>query len=208
MTPNQFVSDALRTESHVNVIKANNFIINDTLDAIIALSEILDQIKKNTFYGKAFNHTKLTDAIHMANMCINRIYNLHQSNNNSLPLEQQSDLKVNPRLFHSIIGVATESAELLAAMNVDSPNFDKVNILEEFGDLNWYEAIAVDELSANFEEDVLNRVITKLRTRYPEKFINEAAINRDLAKERTVLEGGISRNICDNTHKTSECQSR
>lgn len=189
MTPNEFVTSALRTESRVDVIRANKSILTNTVTAVIALSEILDQIKKNAFYGKAFNHLKLTDAVYKAQLCVDRIYNQTYYNNNIIPLEHQSELEVNPRLFHAIIGIATESAELLTAMNIDSPEFDKINILEELGDLNWYEAIAVDEVNANLETDVLDRVIAKLRARYPEKFSNENAINRDLIKERNVLEG-------------------
>lgn len=39
-------------------------------------------------------------------------------------------------------------------------------------------------------EDALDLNIAKLKARYPEKFTTEAAVNRDLAAERAVLEGG------------------
>ncbi len=191
MTPNEFVPNAIRTESKVEVIQANEFILNDTIDAVVALSEILDQIKKNSFYGKKFDEIKISTALNSASFFINRAQLNLRLSDDSLDcgsLNHKDDLKVNPRLFHAIIGIATESAELLEAMKLDTKEFDRVNILEELGDLNWYEAIAVDELNADMEVDVLDRVIAKLRARYPDKFTSENAINRDLVKERQVLE--------------------
>ncbi len=188
MTPNQFVTDALRTESRVDAIVANPTILNNTIDAIIALSEILDQIKKHTFYKKPFNITKLNNAVRTASDNINSIGHQTMEKYASFPMPHtEKQIDVNSRLFHAIIGIATESSELLEALRYNE--IDRVNILEELGDLNWYQAIAVDELHASFEEDVLDRVIAKLRARYPEKFTSENAINRDLVKERQVLEG-------------------
>lgn len=194
MTPNEFVPNAIRTESKVEVIKANEFILNDVIDAIVNLSEVLDQIKKNAFYGKKFDENKIAVSLHTATWCIERVQreriaHLLEKDTPDYLIEQKQDLKVNPRLFHAIIGIATESSELLEALRLDTSEFDRINILEELGDLNWYQAIAVDELHASFEEDVLDRVIAKLRARYPEKFTSENAINRDLVKERQVLEG-------------------
>ncbi len=193
MTPNEFVPNAIRTESKVEVIKANEFVLNDVIDAIVNLSEVLDQVKKNAFYGKKFDEVKIATSLHTAARCIERIQRervAHLMNNTPDNfIEQKTELKVNPRLFHAIIGIATESAELLEALRLDTNEFDKVNILEELGDLNWYEAIAVDELNADMEVDVFDRVIAKLRARYPDKFTSDNAINRDLVNERKVLEG-------------------
>jgi len=49
---------------------------------------------------------------------------------------------INPRIAHSIIGVTTELNELGAAVQLQ----DSVNIIEEMGDIFWYEAIAQDEI--------------------------------------------------------------
>jgi ribosomal protein S17E len=45
----------------------------------------------------------------------------------------------------------------------------------------------LDELNSTFEEEQ-DRVIRKLKARYPDKFTNENANNRDLITERKVLE--------------------
>ena len=82
---------------------------------------------------------------------------------------------VNDRLFHSVIGIATEATELVEAMKNGFP--DDVNLLEEFGDLNWYEGIGIDELGGSFDE-VLETNIRKLKHRYPEKFSHQSAQER------------------------------
>lgn len=188
MTPNEFVTNAVRTESRIEIIQANEAFLNDLLDGITALSGILDQIKKNVFYGKKFDEIKVSTALQSTAMYVGRMkYSIITGEVH--PLERKKDLQVNPRIFHAIVGLATETAELLEAMSLDTPEFDRVNILEELGDQTWYQAIAIDELQASFEEDVLDRVIAKLRARFPNKFNSEDAINRDLVKERKVLEG-------------------
>lgn len=191
MTPNQFVTDAIRTESKVDVIQANESFLNDLLDGITRLSAILDQVKKNAFYGKAFDEVKVSANLHAARMFIDRM-NISIITSEVHPLNTKTDLAVNPRLFHAIVGIATESSELLEAMSLGSADFDRVNILEELGDINWYEAIGIDAVDAKFEEDVLDRVIAKLCQRYPNKFTSEAAINRDVVAERAVLERHVS----------------
>jgi len=101
---------------------------------------------------------------------------------------------VNPktlRLLHGAMGLCTESAEFLDAMKkylFYNKQLDAVNLREECGDLFWYLAILADELGeANFT-NMLQTNIAKLRARYPEKFTEEKAQNRDLVVERSILE--------------------
>jgi len=94
------------------------------------------------------------------------------------------------RLLHSGMGLATESAEFLDALKKAiyyGKELDKVNLAEEMGDILWYCAIALDELGVSFEE-VMEKNIAKLEARYPEKFTEEKAENRDLEVERGILE--------------------
>ena len=64
---------------------------------------------------------------------------------------------------------------------------DVVNILEENGDINWYQAIMMDACGGDWG-DILENNIEKLKERFPEKFTNEDALNRDLDAERAILE--------------------
>lgn len=94
------------------------------------------------------------------------------------------------RLLHAALGLVTESGEFADALKKHlfyQKPLDEVNLKEEIGDILWYAAIALDELDSDFDAEE-RRVIAKLRSRYPSKFTSEAAITRDLKKEREVLE--------------------
>jgi len=103
----------------------------------------------------------------------------------------EATLNQDTRLIHAAMGLATEAGEFLdplkKALFYGKP-VDKVNLTEELGDIMWYIAIACDALGVELG-DVMQRNITKLATRYPDKFTTDAAINRDLDAERKVLEG-------------------
>lgn len=94
------------------------------------------------------------------------------------------------RLLHYVLGVGTEAGELQDAVKrwvAYNKPLDKVNVKEEIGDIFWYLARLCDELGLTFEE-CMARNIEKLRTRYPNKFTEHDAVNRDLEAERKVLE--------------------
>ena len=94
------------------------------------------------------------------------------------------------RLLHGAMGLCTESGELQDQLKKHifyGKPLDLVNISEECGDLFWYLAETLTAIDARFV-DVMQRNIDKLRARYPEKFTEDKAINRDLVAEREVLE--------------------
>jgi NTP pyrophosphatase (non-canonical NTP hydrolase) len=93
------------------------------------------------------------------------------------------------RLLHAFLGICTEAGEINDALKkalIYGKPFDKVNAIEELGDLMWYIAIASDTLEVSLE-DIMEKNIAKLKARYGEKFTEEAALNRDLDKEINVL---------------------
>lgn len=95
------------------------------------------------------------------------------------------------RLLHASIGLTTESGEFIDALKkyiFYGKPIDEVNLAEELGDLFWYIGLACDELGVDFES-VWEKNIAKLKARYPEKFTEKAALNRNLNKERGILEG-------------------
>lgn len=96
------------------------------------------------------------------------------------------------RLLHAAMGMCTESAELLDMLKKHifyGKPIDKVNAVEEIGDASWYQRIGCDALSVEYAEMLLINV-RKLKKRFPVQFNEHAAVNRDLDKERDVLEGG------------------
>jgi len=97
------------------------------------------------------------------------------------------------RLLHSALGMHTEAAEFADALKKHifyGKPLDFTNLKEEVGDLLWYIAIACDTLRVPMGE-IMERNIKKLRVRYPDKFNNHDATNRDLDAERKVLEGKV-----------------
>ena len=94
------------------------------------------------------------------------------------------------RILHGALGCVTEAGELADTVKETlyyGKQFDRTNAVEEIGDIMWYTAILCSALNVSLEE-VMQRNIDKLRQRYPEKFTNDKANNRDLEAERKVLE--------------------
>ena len=95
-------------------------------------------------------------------------------------------------LLHASMGLVTEAGEfqdMLKKHVFYGKPLDEVNLKEEIGDLLWYCAIALEALDTDFEA-VMQTNIDKLKARYPEKFTEQKAENRDLVKEREILENG------------------
>ncbi len=182
MDLNKYIKDATTTESIIETVKVDPRLLSSTLQILIAAGSILDQIKKNAFYDKPYNMDNVIMEFQ------NIVESLDGLRAVAMSGVEPQDTMYNPRIFHSIVGIATESVELLEGMN--SEEFDTVNFLEELGDLNWYEAIGIDAVNGNFDE-VLNTNIAKLKARYPDKFDKDAAVNRDLNLERDLLDAGL-----------------
>jgi len=94
------------------------------------------------------------------------------------------------RLLHASVGLNTEQAELQDAIKkylIYGKSLDRVNAIEELGDIMWYVGCAIDALETTMEE-VLQRNHDKLKARYGDRFTHYAALNRNLIKEREVLE--------------------
>ena len=176
MTTGQYVNDALRTESLSPEVQARfedlNMInrLHSSLMISIRVSQEMDTVKKMLFYGKNYRQTNAKTDAKSIQDCLT---------------------EKNIRLLHSAIGLFTEAGELLQALSdhfFDGLELDSVNISEELGDCFWYLAIGSDALKTGFPA-IMEQNIEKLRARYPEKFDSQKAINRDLAAERSILEG-------------------
>lgn len=104
-------------------------------------------------------------------------------------------------ILHAVLGVCTEAGEiaehvLKVLLSDNSIDIDDVNLSEEIGDLQWYEAMLARAIGTNFGT-IQRKNIGKLRDRYPEKFTTEAANNRDLDAERATLEATQSPAIAE-----------
>lgn len=107
----------------------------------------------------------------------------------SIEMRMKGDKMVD--LLHAGIGLATESGEFLDALKKTiyyGKVLDEVNLAEELGDLLWYIALALRALDTDFDEQMQIN-IDKLKARFPDKFTEYRAENRNLEAERKILEG-------------------
>ncbi|KGM36200.1 hypothetical protein P409_00240 [Inquilinus limosus MP06] len=103
-----------------------------------------------------------------------------------IPTEYEGDVD----LLHGVVGLATELGELITPLVnewMKDEEIDRVNLVEEIGDLLWYQALVLKVLGSDFAT-ASDKVVNKLRIRYPEKFTEDQALNRNLEEERAVLE--------------------
>lgn len=149
---------------------------------VIAAAELLDGLKKLMFYGKPVQ-PGLWDVLGVPRIAEVEAFN-----------------DIAPRQFknilHGVVGKITEAGEaaecLLKALVTG--DLDTTNLKEEVGDGLWYDALILDALDSNFTLEML-RVIAKLRKRFPEKYGDDLAINRDHDAERVVLENDVAREL-------------
>lgn len=174
----------MSTESVILEVRATQQYVVALLTIYEAVAQLLDQVKKLSFYGKPVNTDNTETAIAQIEYGLKNLKSTHISDN-------VQPLKINSRIFHHILGILTESGELSEQLldHFVADDIDHTNLAEEVGDLCWYQSGLLDAIGADYE-DVLNRNIAKLRLRYPNKFTSADAINRNLAAERTLLEGG------------------
>lgn len=184
----EYQEKALRTESIVEHVKADKNELLHTLAMFNTVGEMLDCLKKKIFYNnpKKYNERfrELSDSLKFFDRCADNHHNEHHD----------EILNVNPRIFHGIIGIATEAAELVSALqhNISGQEIDAVNVAEEWGDACWYgDGILHDALGVD-PRVTRDRNIAKLKARYPEKYSDDNAEIRDLDTERKILEGKTS----------------
>ena len=179
VTSENYVQLATKTESpvteemKVRLSKSYNYLI-DIFKKQVELGTELDILKKYIYYGKGSIPTD------------NR-------NCSSKELEKVTDDSF-IRLLHGVVGVTTEATEMIEALSsylLTEKELDLANISEENGDAYWYQAIINDVTNTEMNK-VLQTNIEKLAARYPDKFSEQLAINRNLEVERTILEKGTN----------------
>lgn len=130
---------------------------------------------------------------------------IEQAMRTEAPITPEVDkrLKKAARLLHGAMGLCTETGEFMDALKRwiyygKEPDF--TNLEEEVGDLFWYCAIILDEIGfrtgemLDFEK-VQRKNIAKLKARYPDKFTEQCAIEREVEVEREVLENSAKPSI-------------
>jgi hypothetical protein len=188
MEHNEFIKNALKTESIVDELDIDKMLLIHTLQSFVCVSEILDAYKKKAFYknDKKFKGD-VKKQIHTLEGLVDSINFLYDSIVEENMEEATPD--TNTRVAHGVIGIATEAGELVECWldSLIEGDLDTVNLAEEMFDGDWYKAIISDELDIKWEHH-WERIINKLKIRFGDKFSEERANNRDLEKERKALE--------------------
>lgn len=179
---NESERTAIDVAYHGDLVALDYFLT--TCKAIIFHGDKLDAIKKALFYGKEIKQNQFSDDCE------------------KLPwMLSQDETELNGiQTLHAIIGMVTESIELLENMTnflnsgyYFNEQFDLANIQEELGDHDWYKALLCRNLNFTFE-DIHAKNIEKLKQRYPEKFTEKNALNRNLEVERQIFIDSEERN--------------
>jgi len=186
MTLKDYVSAAIRTEAdytrYVSRLtrsnEAKSFLL--LLNQIVHLGELTNRWKRAVIYGKDPEKGFRSLLIPGAYADSTQVIRLNEP-----------DIV---RLVHGLLGKMTEVGELVEALLSyvrEGKLLDRVNIAEEMGDDAWYNALIFDVLGVD-PEGILEANIAKLRVRYPEKFSEQEAIERDAEAERAALETNLT----------------
>lgn len=190
MNSKQFIQDALRTEARPKHLAFSCGGTSTLLQVLIAAATAADTCKRAIFYGKPLNKDKLIGELHSLEMLTATLRAVVVRDGLDAPEDSPTELhEPNLRLLHAAIGIFGESGEMLEALlkEMRTGELDRVNFGEEVGDVDWYKAICHDETGLS-EEALRGAIIAKLKTRYGDKFSSDAATNRNLEAERSVLE--------------------
>lgn len=148
--------------------------IAETLHRAIRLGDEVDALKRAVFYGSSYSDPAPA-GLSEAEMRVGK---------------KADDVSPTPDMIHSAMGIFTEAAEFLSAVYEScfgEASFDRTNAIEELGDLEWYMAVMRKRL--NISQEQVQRInIEKLKARYPDKFASDQALNRNLSRERAILE--------------------
>lgn len=185
----QFITDAISTESVVETFKVNKELLISALNAFVAAGTILDQLKRQAYYGTNFDQVILDSAYNDLEVEVATYEGLSRNGYVSIGSLDRNSFEQDPRIIHGLIGCMTEAAELGEAMltYIETGTFDAVNIQEEMFDTLWYQAILHNVLNIKFEQTCA-KGIAKLQNR-KDKITGKAGVERNLDAERAILEG-------------------
>ncbi len=176
-TPEAYSEAALSTACPDSAIdledRLHRGVLKKSLEDFLHASQVLDHVKKTAVYGKPFPAPMVAGA-----------------------LPAPKPFPVDPQIFHAIVGIATEAGELVQALikaMYDGKPMDLTNLLEESGDVDWYQALLDSRIQGTqvkrwqSNRDKLARRYAKAKGDKP-VFTSEAAITRDLSAERAILD--------------------
>jgi hypothetical protein len=205
MNSKQYIEQAVQTESIPAQINFGTAGLHASMALAILTARYMDLVKRRIYYGTEIDQKAVEGIVQQilgvaqflgAHNQVGQLANPHDvqelPSGAQIPAElvKASLSNLDVRLLHAGIGIFTESGEALEALmkQFETGELDNVNFGEEMGDISWYQAIGFHASGVDLDE-CRAKNIAKLRKRYPEKFSAYDATHRDLAGERTILEG-------------------
>lgn len=158
----------------------------DLCKRVLIGCDVADVIKRSLYYKEKRQDSGKRIASYTSDLqlFIEELYQLKHEKKQVRLSSQQIDL------IHAALGHISEAGETLSQVIrsiTQGVEMDEVNLREEAGDKLWYSALELRALHTDFETQA-DKNIKKLAARYPEKFDCDKALNRDLDKEREILE--------------------
>ena len=167
---------------HTDLSVAERNILRLALADMITAGTYCDAIKRKLFYGLSQEDIRLpqntSNLIGLTGLALEE--HLKQ-------FVSQYDAN---DLIHGIIGAAGEAGELVDALTtaiLTRQPIDRINVIEEVGDVLWYLALILRSQNSSISQ-AMELNIEKLKKRYPEQWSQEAVLNRDEKGERKILE--------------------
>jgi NTP pyrophosphatase (non-canonical NTP hydrolase) len=99
------------------------------------------------------------------------------------------------QLMHSLIGIQNEAGEIAKIIQgwiYYGKGLSQEALIEEYGDLLWYVAEGLTAICVSMGAVGAGN-IAKLRARYPDRYTDEAAANRDPEAEAAAMRAGAAR---------------
>jgi NTP pyrophosphatase (non-canonical NTP hydrolase) len=179
LTFSRFTEHARSTEVTPEFIKADADYLRRLMEFMLSASALID-LYKQALYNERTIPVQSFEA---------RLEQLRKSSS-ALQIVPSSSRYISgkhARLFLALTGIFTEAGELFESMHPENETiaFDTVCLLEELGDLNWYQSIALDDLKTPLEA-ILRMNVAKLGERFDGKSGLEPE-HRDKDTERIAM---------------------
>jgi NTP pyrophosphatase (non-canonical NTP hydrolase) len=191
MNNETYLQESARSVSPIfNTDKEEKYglLLKETLQNAINVGVDIDTLKRKIFYGKAIpENVKIPAATKY-------YYDVNSCTTEALFTDGKLSGNYSADFVHGVFGVVGETGELIQALTQsvhEKTPVDRVNVIEECGDLLWYIALILRSQGSTFDE-AMDKNIAKLRKRFPGQFTSEHALNRDLEAERKILAGGTN----------------
>lgn len=153
-------------------------LLHASFGLITELGELVDIYKRNTFYGKDIDLVNVKEELGDIFWYLAIIYRIYP---NALQYKERIVNRHSNEKF--IFEIQDHINSLCYFLRYSKEEDIEIMLVRLFGELKSF-----SEFNNFIFEDVLQTNINKLKARFPEKFTNELALNRDLDKERKVLE--------------------